>query len=209
MRIFTFARGCLRNADLGLARNLGFRCFRWATESNDLVSMGQSMPRSRVGEHGLFVVREQIGLPATEPRPILRWLACGARERDNLARTGHPMPSPATLFRLLSEFIVLLLGALLIVLAISGRVGLPGQPAALMLLGIVLVYWGARAWARPGPAADRVQERTRAGSLVLVGVFVLGIRVLPLRDSALMLSLAGGVLVLRGLVGSVLLLRRS
>jgi hypothetical protein len=119
------------------------------------------------------------------------------------------MLSPVTLFRLLSEFIVLLLGALLIVLAISGRVGLPGQPAALMLLGIVLVYWGARAWTRPGPAADRVQERTRAGSLVLVGVFVLGIRVLPLRDSALMLSLAGGVLVLRGLVGSVLLLRRS
>jgi hypothetical protein len=119
------------------------------------------------------------------------------------------MPSPATLFRLLSEFIVLLLGALLIVLAISGRVGLPGRPTALTLLGIVLIYWGARAWVRPGAATELVQNRTRAGSLVLVGALVLGIRVLPLRDAALMLSLAGGVLVLRGLLGSALLLRRS
>jgi hypothetical protein len=119
------------------------------------------------------------------------------------------MPSAATLFRLLNEFIVLLLGALLIVLAISGRVGFPGRPEALALLGIVLIYWGARTWARPDARANRLQERIRAGSLVLVGVIVIGMRWAPLRDASLLLGLAGGVLVLRGLLGSVLSARRS
>lgn len=119
------------------------------------------------------------------------------------------MPSPATLFRLLSEFIVLLLGALLILLAITKRVGLPERPIALAVLGVVLIYWGARILMRPEREADRLQTRIRAGSLVLVGLLVLGIRFLPLRDAELMLGLAGAVLVIRGLAGGMLLARRS
>jgi len=128
------------------------------------------------------------------------------------------MPKTANLFRLLSEFIVFLLGALMIVLALSGRVGLPGRPATLVLLGIVLLYWGARAWihprgkranALPETAAHRAQARVRAGSLVLVGLLVLAIRLFPLRDAEMLLILAGSVLVLRGLLGGVLLLRPS
>lgn len=119
------------------------------------------------------------------------------------------MPSPATLFRLLSEFIVLLLGALMILLAVTGRVGLPGRPTALVILGVVLIYWGVRALARPGPGADRLQMRIRAASLVLVGVLVLAIRFLPVRSAELLLGIAGGVLVARGLAGGVLLARRS
>src|SRR5579862_7511803 len=46
----------------------------------------------------------------------------------NWAEKG--MPTSAKLFQLLNEAIVLLLGALLILLAISGRVGLPTRPAA-------------------------------------------------------------------------------
>lgn len=119
------------------------------------------------------------------------------------------MLKPATLFRFLSEFIVLLLGALLIVLAMSGRVGLPGRPIGLTLLGIVLIYWGIRATLRPEPEAQRQQARIRAASLVLVGILVLAIPFLPVRYAELLLALAGGVLVLRGLLGSVLLLRRA
>jgi hypothetical protein len=117
------------------------------------------------------------------------------------------MPTPANLFQLLSEFIVLLLGALLIVLAASGRVGLPGRPAALVVLGIVLIYWGVRAWVRPGVATHRLQPRIRAGSLVLVGFLVLAIRYVPLRYAELLLGIAGGVLVLRGLLGRLLFVR--
>jgi hypothetical protein len=119
------------------------------------------------------------------------------------------MPSPATLFRLLSEFIVLLLGALLILLALTRPVGLPGRPVAMVILGVVLMYWGVRAMARPGLAAELWLARIRAGSLVLVGLLVLGIRFLPLRDAEFQLVLAGGVLVIRGLAGGVLLARRG
>jgi len=118
------------------------------------------------------------------------------------------MPSPATLFRLLSEFIVLLLGALLILLALTRSVSLPERPVALVVLGVVLIYWGTRALARPGLAAERLQSRIRAGSLVLVGVLVIGIRFLPLRHAELLLALAGAVLVIRGFAGGVLLLAR-
>jgi hypothetical protein len=119
------------------------------------------------------------------------------------------MPSPATLFRLLSEFIVLLLGALLILIALTRPIGLPARPVALLILAVVLIYWGIRALARLGLDADRLQARIRAGSLVLVGLLVLGIRFLPLRDAELLLALAGGVLAVRGLAVAVLLALRS
>jgi hypothetical protein len=70
------------------------------------------------------------------------------------------MASAINPFRLLSEFIVFLLGALLIVLAFSGRVGLPTRPAALIALGAFFVYWGVRAGIKPelGVAAVRVEN---------------------------------------------------
>jgi hypothetical protein len=77
-----------------------------------------------------------------------------------------------------------------------------------VILGVILMYWGVRALARPGQAAELWLARIRAGSLVLVGVLVLGIRFLPLRDAELQLMLAGGVLVIRGLAGGILLARR-
>jgi hypothetical protein len=117
------------------------------------------------------------------------------------------MLKTANLFRLLSEFIVLLLGGLLLVLALTRTVGLPAYPVALLILGVVLIYWGVRVWMRPHPPADRWPTRVQAGSVVLVGFLVLGIRLLPLHDTALLLALAGGVLVLRGFTVAVLLAR--
>ena len=113
------------------------------------------------------------------------------------------MPSPANLFRLLSEFIVLLLGALLIVVAISRPVGMPASPTALVVLGIVLIYWGVRVWIGKGAEENPLQARVRGASLLLVGVCVLGIRWLPLHDESILLGLSGAVLVLRGLIGGI------
>jgi hypothetical protein len=114
------------------------------------------------------------------------------------------MPNATKLFRLLSEFTVLLLGALVIVLAISRPVGVT-SPLALVVLGAVLIYWGGRIFLRTGREANRMQERIRGGSLLLVGILVLGIRWLPLRDESLLLELSGAVLVIRGLAGGILL----
>ncbi len=113
------------------------------------------------------------------------------------------MPNAANLFRLLSEFIVLLLGALLIVVAISRPVGV-ASPLALVILGIALIYWGARVWIHPGAETNRLQAGVRGGSLLLVGICVAAIRWLPLRDESMLLGLSGAVLVVRGLVGGIL-----
>jgi hypothetical protein len=117
------------------------------------------------------------------------------------------MLTSAKLFQLLNEFIVLLLGALLILLAVSGRVGLPTRPAALIALGIVFIYWGARAWVRREPIPARWPSKIRAASLALVGALILGIPLLPTRYIPLLLGLAGGVLVLRGILGAALFAR--
>jgi hypothetical protein len=118
------------------------------------------------------------------------------------------MPTTEKLFQLLNEAIVLLLGALLILLAISGRVGLPTRPVALIALGVIFLYWGARAWMRREPPSNRGPAKIRAGSLVLVGLLVLGIPLLPLRYIPTLLGSAGVVLVFRGILGVVLFARR-
>ena len=119
------------------------------------------------------------------------------------------MPNTAMLFRLLSEFIVLLLGGLLILIAVTRTVGRPAYPEALVVLGVVLIYWGIRASMRPGLPTERWLTRIRAGSLALVGLLVLGMRFLPVRNVALLLEIAGGILVFRGIAGASLLLRRK
>jgi hypothetical protein len=117
------------------------------------------------------------------------------------------MPTPQNLFRFLSEFIVLLLGGLMVLLALTRRVGVAVRPAALILLAILLIYWAMRAWMRREPPSVRFITHLRAASLALVGILTLGIPLLPLRHANLLLGLAGNVLVLRGILVSVLILR--
>ena len=116
------------------------------------------------------------------------------------------MAAPANLFRLISEFIVLLLGALLILIAATRPVGV-SHPAIMMMLGLVFILWAARAWSRPGPKEPRVLAGIRAGSLAIVGVLLIGIPLLSLSHEGLLLGIAGGVLVARGLLEAVLSLR--
>ncbi|MGH9746119.1 MAG: hypothetical protein ACRD59_08425 [Candidatus Acidiferrales bacterium] len=129
------------------------------------------------------------------------------------------MQSTANLFRLLNEFIMLLLGALLVLLAASHRIALPERSGMWFALGAALILWGLRTGMRPAPKVARKAMTTaalhsspehaaiRGGSLVLVGIMIVTIPLVPLRYEALLLALAGGVLVLRGLLGSVLLVR--
>jgi hypothetical protein len=112
------------------------------------------------------------------------------------------------LFRLVNEFIVMLLGAFLMLLAATGRAGLPTRPTVLVGLGVLFLYWGARAWMRPEPKTSRLQTMIRAGSLAIVGALVAAIAFLPLHDANMILGIAGAVLVLRGLLGGALSLRK-
>jgi hypothetical protein len=122
---------------------------------------------------------------------------------------GARMAPAINPFRLLSEFIVFLLGALLIVLAFSGRAGLPTRPAPLIALGAFLVYWGVRAGIKPEPGLRPYESKTRAISLALVGLSVLAMLLVPSRLAPVMLGAAGMILVLRGLLGAIFSLRRG
>jgi hypothetical protein len=114
------------------------------------------------------------------------------------------MATPNNLFRLLSEFIVLLLGALLIMLAGTGRIGLPTRPGGVVALGAIFIFWGVRAATRPAAKAARLETMVRAGSLALVGILILALPFVPARDAPLLFILAGGVLVLRGALAAAI-----
>ena len=120
------------------------------------------------------------------------------------------MAIPQNLFRLLSEFIMLLLGALLILLSVSGSIGVPARPAALIGLGVVFIYWGA------GAGMRRRTQKLRAWNRRFEPVHwrwsalsVLAIPLLSVRYAPLLLSIAGSILVLRGLLGVVFSFRRT
>lgn len=119
------------------------------------------------------------------------------------------MLNPPNLFRLLNEFIILLLGALLVLLAVNRGVHLPARPSAMIALGVLLIYWGVRARFRRQPQDAITTVDIRSSSLVMVGLFIMAIPVLPLRYADILLALAGGVLVIRGILGGILSLRGS
>jgi hypothetical protein len=119
------------------------------------------------------------------------------------------MVNPQNLFQLLSEFIILLLGALLILLSVSGRISSPAKPAALVALGVVFIYWGMRAGIRRDAKTTRLEAQIRAGSLALIGFSVLAIPFLPSRYGPLLLSIAGSILVLREVLGAVISFRST
>lgn len=119
------------------------------------------------------------------------------------------MPAPVNLFRLLNEFIVLLLGALLVLVAVLHKTALPSHPGLLIVLGFAFVFWAARAWTRPAPAEGQALTAVRAGSLAIVGILLIAIPLLSLERSDLLIGIAGAVLVIRGIMGGLLSLKTA
>jgi hypothetical protein len=104
---------------------------------------------------------------------------------------------------------MLLLGGLLILLATTHKMALPSHPWLPIVLGFAFVFWASRAWARPAPNEGQLMTGVRAGSLVIVGILLIAIPLLSLERSNLLLEIAGGVLVVRGIVNGLLSLRRA
>lgn len=113
------------------------------------------------------------------------------------------MAASPPLFRLLNEFVVFLLGALLVVLAISHALHPADKPVVWLLLGVLLFYWGARTGMRASPQSTRWYDRLRAASLICAGILVASLAKVPIRYAPLMLAVAGAILALRGLAGAV------
>ena len=116
------------------------------------------------------------------------------------------MPTTANLFGLLTEFIILLLGALLILIALTRPIVVPSRPLAVVLMGAVFIFWAARAWSRAAPNAGRLEAGVRAGSMAVVGILLIVTPLLSLRQANVPFAIAGGVLAVRGIVGAALYL---
>ena len=125
------------------------------------------------------------------------------------------MLSPANLFRMMTEFIFILLGGILVWLGLSGRLALgnfnPRGPAWLGL-GMVLIYWGARTLTKTARAArtsDRFVAQVGGVSLILVGLMMLSLAFVEFRMVGIVFAIAGAILALRGILAAVLSLRTN
>jgi hypothetical protein len=119
------------------------------------------------------------------------------------------MVSPVNLFRMLVEMIFVLLGAFLAWIGLVERFLFDPRRPAWLLLGMVLVYWGARTWIKTMRAArtvDRWIARLGGASLVVVGFLMLGLMFVSFRWAGAVLALAGGILILRGMLSAALAL---
>ena len=123
------------------------------------------------------------------------------------------MLNPANMFRMMTEFIFILLGGFLVWLGLSGRLD-PGnfnpRGPAWLGLGGVLIYWGARTWAKTARAArttDRTAAQVGGSSLILVGFMMLSLVFVEFRRVGIVFAAIGTILALRGILAAVLSLR--
>ena len=123
------------------------------------------------------------------------------------------MLNPANMFRMMTEFIFILLGGFLVWLGLSGRLD-PGnfKPRGPVWLGLgaVLIYWGARTWAKTARAArtsDRTVAQVGGASLILVGLMMFSLLLVEFRRVGIIFAAVGTILALRGILAAVLSLR--
>lgn len=111
------------------------------------------------------------------------------------------------LLGLFIEIIFVLLGLLIAWLAWSGRVLFDRHSASWIILGAALILWGLRALQNAGQWSQRWQNLVRGASLVLVGVAMLAAVKAPFIWVGPMIASAGLLLVARGLLSAMLILR--
>ena len=122
------------------------------------------------------------------------------------------MRSAPQLFRLVTEMIFMLAGALLLWVALTGRYLFDARRPSWLLLAAILVLSGLRTWRSArliAVRAGRLAARMGGASLVLVGLIMLSLSWAPLGWMGRLLAIAGGVFVLRGLVTAAILAAAS
>lgn len=117
------------------------------------------------------------------------------------------MHSVPRLLRLFIEVVFILLGFLIAWLAWSGHVLFDRHSLSWIILGAALILWGLRALQNAGQWAMRGQNLVRGASLALVGVIILAAVKAPFNWVGPMIAAAGLLLVLRGVLSSLLILR--
>ncbi len=117
------------------------------------------------------------------------------------------MLTPDRLFRLVNEMIFVLLGGLLAWIGVSGRIFFDRRSLPWVAVSAALILWGLRALYKPGAWQARGESWSRGVSLVLTGALMVAISRVPFAWVGPLLTAAGWLLVLRGLLGSALVFR--
>ena len=117
------------------------------------------------------------------------------------------MLTPQQALRITIEIIFVLLGGLVVWLGLSEHILFDRRKPGWLLLSAVLIVWGVRALYKPGQLWSRREQWTRGLSLTLLGVVMVAISRAPFLWVGRLLAFAGVLLMLRGLIGSVLILK--
>jgi hypothetical protein len=118
------------------------------------------------------------------------------------------MLTPARLTQFTVELVFVLLGALVIWLGYRDQINFNPSSAFWLALSIGAIAWGVLALARPGQGSARWQKWNRGGSMIVLGLLMLAIGHVPFGMVGKALALCGVVLVLRGVIGSILILQQ-
>jgi hypothetical protein len=118
------------------------------------------------------------------------------------------MLTPARLTQFTVELVFVLLGALVIWLGLRGQINFNPSSVLWLALSVGAIAWGALALARPGQWSARWQKWNRGGSMIVLGLLMLAIGRVPFGLVGRFLALCGLVLVLRGVLGSFLILKQ-
>jgi len=118
------------------------------------------------------------------------------------------MLSPARLTQLVVEVIFLLLGLLVVWLGVTVHINFDRRSLGWLVISIGVAAWGLLALGKPGEWWARLQKWNRGGSMVLLGLVMLAISRVPFLWVGRLLAICGLVLVVRGVLGSVLILKQ-
>jgi hypothetical protein len=117
------------------------------------------------------------------------------------------MLSPARLTQLLVEVIFLLLGVLVVWFGVTGHINFDRRSVLWLVISVGVAAWGLLALAKPGQWSTRWEKWNRGASLMLLGLLMLAITRVPFVWVGRLLALCGIVLIVRGALASVLILK--
>jgi hypothetical protein len=117
------------------------------------------------------------------------------------------MLSPARLTQLLVEVIFLLLGVLVVWLGLTGHINFDRRSVGWLVISLGVAAWGLLALTKPGQWPARWEKWNRGASLILLGMLMLAITRVPFLWVGKLLALCGIVLIVRGALASVLILK--
>ena len=118
------------------------------------------------------------------------------------------MLSPAKLTQLMVEVIFLLLGVLVVWLGATGHINFDRRGIGWLVISVGVAAWGLLALGKPGEWRARWQKWNRRGSMIVLGLLMLAISRVPFLWVGKLLAVCGVVLIARGALGSVLILRQ-